>query len=161
MKYKSIMLFLIIGIFIMMVGCSNSIENNDDSNAIIRELSPELQNQDIEKNQHISEINKEKLDPSIEEYQTPIPPFYSVTDECEPNKDNLPSQNEILMIHENMSYAEVINILGKPQRSMGSGALWYEWDLKDGKTLKLMFGIKNYTPEFSLENMYLIKIFND
>lgn len=54
-----------------------------------------------------------------------------------------------------MCFEEVVALMGKPQRSFGSGAIWYEWDLKENKSLKVMFGRKSMNDD----NLYVIKYY--
>ena len=63
-------------------------------------------------------------------------PSYVVDEKCDPNE-------------------EVVALMGKPQRSFGSGAIWYEWDLKENKSLKVMFGRKSMNDD----NLYVIKYY--
>ena len=41
-----------------------------------------------------------------------------------------------------MTFEEVVEILGKPVAALGSGAIWYEWSLNDGTSLKIQFTSK-------------------
>lgn len=80
-------------------------------------------------------------------------PSYAVDDKCGANDEKTDIENAIL-ISENMSFEEVVSLIGKPQRSFGSGAIWYEWDLEENKLLQVMFGKKSMNDD----NLYVIKI---
>lgn len=81
-------------------------------------------------------------------------PSYVVDEECDPNENPKDIESAIL-ISENMCFEEVVALMGKPQRSFGSGAIWYEWDLKENKSLKVMFGRKSMNDD----NLYVIKYY--
>ncbi len=83
----------------------------------------------------------------------PIDESYVVDDKCETSDKKNDIENAIL-ISENMSFDEVVSLIGKPQRSFGSGAIWYEWDLEENKLLQVMFGKKSMNDD----NLYVIKI---
>lgn len=53
----------------------------------------------------------------------------------DPNKKNLPNIEDVDKIEVGMEIQEVINILGKPQRDVGSGLIIYEFDLSNGQVL--------------------------
>ncbi len=55
------------------------------------------------------------------------------------NKSNLPSEEDIKCIKLGMSLEEIVTILGKPQRDIGSGAFLFEFDLSSGKKLEALF----------------------
>lgn len=81
-------------------------------------------------------------------------PSYVVDEKCDPNENPKDIESAIL-ISENMCFEEVVALMGKPQRSFGSGAIWYEWDLKENKSLKVMFGRKSMNDD----NLYVIKYY--
>lgn len=81
-------------------------------------------------------------------------PSYAVDEKCDPNENPKDIESAIL-ISENMCFEEVVALMGKPQRSFGSGAIWYEWDLKENKSLKVMFGRKSMNDD----NLYVIKYY--
>ncbi len=44
---------------------------------------------------------------------------------------------DIEKIHETMTLGEVVDILGHPQRDIGSGAIILEWDMPDGQSFSI------------------------
>lgn len=55
------------------------------------------------------------------------------------NKSNLPSEEDIKSIKLGMSLEEIVTLLGKPQRDIGSGAFLFEFALSNGKKLEALF----------------------
>lgn len=66
------------------------------------------------------------------------------------NKLTLPSEEDIKNIKLGMSIEEIVTILGKPQRDIGSGTFLFEFDLSNGK--KLIAGFQNNDEK---ENEYM------
>lgn len=81
-------------------------------------------------------------------------PSYDIDDKCGSNDEKTTIENAIL-ICENMSFDEVVTLIGKPQRSFGSGAIWYEWDMEENKLLQIMFASKS----FEDNNLYVVKYY--
>ena len=57
----------------------------------------------------------------------------------EPDKKDLPTSEEFSKVKEGMSFTEVVNLIGRPQRELGSGAIIYEFDLSDGTVCAVYF----------------------
>ena len=57
----------------------------------------------------------------------------------EPNKKELPTPEEFSDVKEGMTFTEVVELVGRPQREIGSGAVIYEFDLSDGSTYAVYF----------------------
>ena len=70
-------------------------------------------------------------------------------------KEEKTEVDKAILISENMSFAEVVSLIGKPQRAFGSGAIWYEWDLEENKLLQVMFGRKSMDDD----TLYVIKCY--
>lgn len=57
----------------------------------------------------------------------------------EPNKKVLPTREDFSGVKEGMTFTEVVALVGRPQREIGSGAVIYEFDLSDGSTYAVYF----------------------
>lgn len=79
-------------------------------------------------------------------------PTRYVNENCAPREEKTISKNTIL-IRENMSFEEVVQLIGKPQRACGSGAICYEWDLEDNKMLKILFTVL----EYGCDDLYVVR----
>ena len=69
-----------------------------------------------------------------------------VSDKCDP--ENIVEASKAVLIKVDMTFEEVVEILGKPIAEFGSGAIWYEWSLDDGTKLQIQFtpkGMENVT----------------
>lgn len=58
-------------------------------------------------------------------------------------------QDDISKLHPLMTLGEVVDIIGHPQRDMGSGAIILEWDVPDGKKINI-----TVSKNGSTENVY-------
>ena len=47
--------------------------------------------------------------------------------------------SELEKIKEGMSFEEIVSIIGKPTKDIGSGAFVMEWDMESNKTLTITF----------------------
>ena len=47
--------------------------------------------------------------------------------------------NDAVKIKEGMSFEEIVSILGKPARDVGSGAFVMEWDMESNQILRITF----------------------
>ena len=53
--------------------------------------------------------------------------------------DNLISREDVKKIREDMTFEEVVSILGRPKRDVGSGAYVMEWDMESSEVLLITF----------------------
>ena len=60
--------------------------------------------------------------------------------------DMIVTQEDISKIHSGMTLGEVVDIIGYPQRDIGSGRIILEWDIFDGQKLSIEI-IKNLDSE--------------
>lgn len=81
-------------------------------------------------------------------------PSYTVDDKCE-SKEEKTEVDKAILILKNMTFEEVVAVIGNPQRTFGSGAIWYEWDLEENKLLQVMFGRKSMDDD----TLYVIKCY--
>ena len=65
-----------------------------------------------------------------------------VNDKCDPENVSEASKAELIKV--DMTFKEVVEILGKPIAEFGSGAIWYEWLLDDGTILQIQFTPKGW-----------------
>ena len=49
------------------------------------------------------------------------------------------TEDDVKNIKEGMSFEEVVSIIGRPKRDIGSGAIIMEWDMESNKTLAINF----------------------
>lgn len=56
-------------------------------------------------------------------------------------KTDLPSLEQCQKITVGMSFTDVLRTVGKPQRDMGYGAMWFQFDIDDGTVLNLWFDL--------------------
>ena len=63
--------------------------------------------------------------------------YRTVDDKCD--SKNIAEVSKVNLIQVDMTFEEVVEILGKPVAALGSGAIWYEWSLNDGTSLQIQF----------------------
>lgn len=63
--------------------------------------------------------------------------YRTVDDKCD--SKNIAEASKVNLIQVDMTFEEVVEILGKPVAALGSGAIWYEWSLNDGTSLQIQF----------------------
>lgn len=80
-------------------------------------------------------------------------PTYTVDDKCGSGV-NKPELSKATLITENMLFDEIVELIGNPHKTFGSGAIWYEWTLKDEKLLQIMFSPN----DFSRSSLKAVKI---
>lgn len=85
----------------------------------------------LNENMLVSEIK-------IIDFSTIENPTYVVDSRCGP-EDDKPDPQSAVLIKENMTFYEITDLIGRPHKAFGSGAIWYEWTLSDGKLLQVMF----------------------
>lgn len=56
-------------------------------------------------------------------------------------KTDLPTLTQCQKISVGMSFTEVVRKIGKPQRDLGYGTIWYQFDIDDGSVLNLWFNL--------------------
>lgn len=84
---------------------------------------------------------------------TRLPDPTKTTDEnCDPEGKTPSSVTELIKI--GMTFEEVVELIGKPNYTSGSGAIRYEWNLEDGTTLNINFSRKDYKNEI----LYVVRI---
>ena len=49
------------------------------------------------------------------------------------------TEDEVKSIKKGMSFEEIVSIIGRPKRDVGSGATVMEWDMESNKTLLITF----------------------
>lgn len=74
-------------------------------------------------------VKKIKLDDSFM--------YRTIDDKCD--SKNIAEASKVNLIQVDMTFEEVVEILGKPVAALGSGAIWYEWSLNDGTSLQIQF----------------------
>ena len=87
-------------------------------------------------------VKKIRLDPSFM--------YRTVDDKCD--SKNIAEASKVNLIQVDMTFEEVVEILGKPVASLGSGAIWYEWNLNDGTQLQIHFSPKD------TQNLYVLRV---
>jgi len=55
------------------------------------------------------------------------------------SSDKKITASELKKIKEGMSFEEIVSIIGKPTKDIGSGAFVMEWDMESNKTLTITF----------------------
>ena len=68
--------------------------------------------------------------------------YRTVDDKCD--SQNIAEASKVNLIQVDMTFEEVVEILGKPIAALGSGAIWYEWSLNDGTSLQIQFTPKGW-----------------
>ena len=75
-----------------------------------------------------------------------------VSDKCDP--DNISDTSKAELIKVDMTFEEVVEILGKPIAEFGSGAIWHEWSLDNDTKLQIQFRRKGMEDQ----NLYVLRI---
>jgi hypothetical protein len=75
-----------------------------------------------------------------------------VSDKCDP--ENVVEASKAVLIKVDMTFEEVVEILGKPIAEFGSGAIWYEWNLDDQTKLQIQFRPSSTEDN----NLYVLRI---
>lgn len=89
------------------------------------------------------------------DYEAISNPTYTTDDRCDPSGEKIELSKATLIV-EKMLFEEVVELIGKPHRTFGSGAIWYEWTLEDGKLLQIMFNPYYSNGNKSLEVVKII-----
>ena len=76
--------------------------------------------------------------------------YRTVDDKCD--SKSIAEASKVNLIQVDMTFEEVVEILGKPVAALGSGAIWYEWNLNDGTQLQIHFSPKN------TQNLYVLRV---
>ena len=74
-------------------------------------------------------VKKIKLDDSFM--------YRTVDDKCD--SKNIAEASKVNLIQVDMTFEEVVEILGKPVAALGSDAIWYEWSLDNDTILQIQF----------------------
>ena len=102
-------------------------------------------------------INVQLVDDLIVSYVTVIQNNWvrCVDNNCDP--DNISNASKAELIKLDMTFNEVVEILGKPIAALGSGAIWYEWKLDNDNNLRIHFG----TNGMQDNSWYVLKIIKE
>lgn len=76
----------------------------------------------------------------------------------DPNKENLPTPSDISNIKIGMSLDDVVSLVGKPQGSLGSGAIIFSFAIDDGSSLLTWWNSKEYKPSNGPYYLYKMDI---
>lgn len=76
--------------------------------------------------------------------------YRTVDDKCD--SKSIAEASKVNLIQVDMTFEEVVEILGKPVAALVSGAIWYEWNLNDGTQLQIHFSPKD------TQNLYVLRV---
>lgn len=82
--------------------------------------------------------NYEVLEVKYWEYETFSNSTCVVDERCDPYAEGV-ELSKAALITERMLFEEIVELIGKPYTSWGSGAIWYLWKLEDGRILGIHF----------------------